>query len=116
MLVRRRPRGGLWSGLWEFPNVELNDRTPPSLAIRRVAQERGLEVLGRLPRARTVRRQLTHRSLTFLVYVARVEPHGRLREPRSMRWVSPRGLGRLSVSTAHRRIFAVARETLTNLS
>jgi len=116
MLVRRRPRGGLWSGLWEFPNVELNGRMPRSRAVRRLAQEWGVQVLGRLSRARTVRRELTHRSLTFLVYVVRADPHRHLTEPRSTRWVSSRDFGRLSVSTAHRHIFAVAREALADLS
>ncbi len=129
MLVRRREHGGLWSGLWEFPTIELpagtrpihghqsRERQRPDSAsaarvierryVRRLAREMGVMISERPTSVAEVRHQLTHRSLRFHVYVSRAEPMDGTTQAK-VRWVSVRSFQGLPVSTAHRRILAAA--------
>lgn len=127
MLVRRREHGGLWSGLWEFPMVELpagtrrrcsdqsRERKPPDQSaspamerryVQRLASEMGTSISERPKRVAEVRHQLTHRSLRFQVYVSTAWPVDGTTTAIT-RWVSVRSFRMLAVSTAHRRIFAI---------
>ncbi len=107
MLVRRRERGGLWSGLWEFPTAELAIGAQPARYVRRLAAEMGVSISEHAKKVAEVRHQLTHRSLCFHVYVNRAEPVDGTTSANT-RWVNVRSFQRLPVSTAHRRIFAAA--------
>lgn len=109
VLMRRRPTGGLWSGLWEFPNVERNDGDAPSRLVRRLASDNNLRITAGLRRTATVGHELSHRSLTFHVYLVDVDRETE-DSPRnaSTRWVAGRGFRRLSISTAHRKILAAS--------
>ena len=109
MLVRHRPSGGLWSRLWEFPCVELDGGAPGAGEVRRLAREATLALTGRLRWVGTLRHRLTHRALSFHVVVATGEPQGDGPGNSSLQWVSSGGFGRLCVSTAHRRIYDLAR-------
>lgn len=112
MLVRRRARGGLWSGLWEFPNLELPVGAQPVRYVRRLAAEMEVMISGRPKGVAEVRHQLTHRSLRFHVYTSSARPLDGTTTANT-RWVNVRSFQRLPVSTAHRRIFVAAREKLT---
>jgi len=111
MLVSRRPSGGLWSDLWEFPHAERNgSRSVPS-TISEIANEAGAAILSPPRKAGTLKYELTHRSLVFSIYVACAgplwnNPCGE-REVRPIRWVDSSTFARLSVSTAHRRIHEI---------
>lgn len=106
MLVRRRPKGGLWSGLWEFPNIETS-------RAKRSALRDVIELTSRLPvrlhadptYAATVRHQLTHRNIEFHIFVGEGDSMASCSQDPTLRWVTARGFERLSVSTAHRRIY-----------
>jgi len=181
LLVRRRPRGGLWSGLWEFPtdlvadeNVDQgaeprtfgdtkawhhrgergprengtdgprdqgtkrrrnagtdgrtgsrDDRakraTVARTIIRRLAGRHGVTLHSAPRLLGSLAHELTHRSLTFLVYLAEVR-EGRCTSTSTrrrsgpdrwlQRWVSTRDLKRLSLSTAQRRIHDMVRPAL----
>jgi A/G-specific adenine glycosylase len=106
LLVTRRPRGGLWSELWEFPGADRAAFPSTAAAVRRIADEAGVMLDSRPRRAGIIKHELTHRSLAFHVFVADVE-EARVAN-RSVRWVDRAGFTKLSVSTAHRRVFAVA--------
>jgi A/G-specific adenine glycosylase len=108
MLVRRRPRGGLWSGLWEFPNTEMTARSMAPRLVRRLAGREKVTVSGRLRKAGTVRHQLTHQAWTFHVFVAPATPDAGCTDGNSRRWVDPNRFRKLAVSTAHRRVYAAA--------
>jgi A/G-specific adenine glycosylase len=103
VLVRRRPPGGLWSGLWEFPNVEwrrgrAKSVLPPDLLELYQRYSPGVpEYIG------VVSHPLTHKSLRMQVSQAIA---GRVvgAPPRDHRWVSDEQFEALSVSTAHRRV------------
>ena len=105
MLVRRRERGGLWSGLWEFPTVELPIGAQPVRYVRRLAREMGVIISERPSKVAEVRHRLTHRSLRFQVYGSSARPVDG-RTTANTRWVNVRSFQRLPVSTAHRRIFS----------
>ncbi len=132
ILMRRRPEGGLWSGLWEIPHIEINP-SPKSrdngtsaqrharLALHRLAKQERVEVLDLPLYVGTFVHRLTHRAITFHLFVARVEPVHAPATPQNrdrkgvisaQRWVTRRGFTRLGVSTASRRILAASRESL----
>ena len=106
MLVRRRPEGGLWSGLWEFPNVEPRRGEKSLLALGRLVDDVSATLVGAPRNAGTVRHELTHRSLRMRVYVGEVTPNGTTKPVH--RWVTPAAFAKLAVSTAHRRVFEAA--------
>jgi adenine-specific DNA glycosylase len=136
-LVARRPTGGLWSGLWEFPTMELpsrsrapahnpsRERKRPDQAspaacktqqrlVRRLARENRVMISGSPTRISMVRHRLTHRSLFFHVYASQAKSlDGGM--PADVRWVSLRSFQNLPVSTAHRRIFSSVRSCDTYL-
>lgn len=133
LLLHRRPRGGLWSGLWEFPtrDWEGNGKGPVGSsgrasvqavrALRTWADELASFGESEPEYAGTVRHQLTHRLMTFHVFrvaaadgsIDRAEGSGQpsnrvgKNDGVDRRWVTRDGLARLSLSTAQRRIFAL---------
>jgi A/G-specific adenine glycosylase len=102
MLVRRRPEGGLWSGLWEFPSRDVNGNGV-ARSFDQLAADYSLIVPRKPRRVGLVRHQLTHKSINFHVFEAEIEQAG-LRSEKSTRWVTQEAFERLPVSTAHRRI------------
>lgn len=102
LLVRRRAEGGLWSGLWEFPTVEVSNGEPASTSLRELAADARVEWMPRPRHLGVVRHELTHRSIRFDVWSAKAESVGD--PPAEHRWVTPAAFSRLPVSTAHRRI------------
>jgi A/G-specific adenine glycosylase len=111
MLVRRRPTGGLWSGLWEFPNVEITNSSQEPDSLRQLALDWGVSLRDEPIQAAVVEHRLTHRHISFIVFVAAVGNERSVPKPTS-RWVTSRGAARLSVSTAHRRILSAVRPTI----
>lgn len=115
LFLRRRPRGGLWSGLWEFPNAEVGSGTRPINLLHSLARGAGVLESGTFDRVATVSHRLTHRAMTFDVYLGRVDAMGEHSAP-SERWVTMKQLAGLSLSTAHRRILEAARSRLSTRS
>ncbi|MEK6799210.1 MAG: A/G-specific adenine glycosylase [Planctomycetota bacterium] len=87
LLMRRRPEGGLWSGLWELPSVEVV--APPGVGasgdgvvvdpitarvIVGLARAHGLATPGSPTRLGSITHVLTHRRLQFEVFLCRCEP------------------------------------------
>jgi len=113
MLVRRRPVGGLWSGLWEFPNAEVAGAATHGTLLDRLAKEEGIRAPGKPLRMGAVNHRLTHRALELVVYVTKGALARPASEP-SRRWVTANGFERISVSTAHRRVYKLVGEAQTN--
>lgn len=101
LLMRRRPVGGLWSGLWEFPSLDGEWRDVSS-GFRTLAENHQLNIPDRPKRLGLVRHELTHRRIRFHVYTVQLD--GSAGRRRSARWVTEEAIKRLPVSTAHRRI------------
>lgn len=102
LLLQRRPEGGLWSGLWEFPSLEFKKKNDPDV-LDRFAAAHSLAVQGRAQKIGVVRHQLSHRSISFHVFAAEIA-EASPRTGKSVRWVSQDAFEGLPVSTAHRRI------------
>jgi len=101
LLVTRRPEGGLWSGLWEFPSQICESRTAASI-VDQLASAHSIVVPGHPRKLGLVRHDLTHRRIRFHVYEAQIDDAPP--RPKSARWVTQDAFERLPVSTAHRRI------------
>ena len=113
MLVRRRPPGGLWPSLWEFPGEEIATQRAAPRWLRGALKRYGLSPIGRLRSAGVVTHQLTHRSIIFHPYVGNVQSATPVdSEPEPMRWVTVKGFEKLSVSRAHRKVFKAAHDLL----
>lgn len=102
LLVRRRPEGGLWSGLWEFPSLDC--KANDALCSFKQIAACHFPVVPPAPRKiGVVRHQLTHRNISFHVFEAELNGAAG-RKGKSIRWVTQNAFERLPVSTAHRRI------------
>ncbi|UCF34364.1 MAG: A/G-specific adenine glycosylase [Phycisphaerales bacterium] len=113
MLLRRRPTGGLWSGLWEFPNAEVTDSCQEADLLQELALDCGMSLRDEPTQAALVEHRLTHRHITFFVYVASVGNRRSSTKP-TFRWVTKQSMARLSISTAHRRIHSAAKSAIEN--
>ncbi len=114
LLVRQRPKGGLWSGLWEFPTVERPGGGSDAQSIKTITKDSGLAGSHHPVRAGSIRHKLTHRDLRFEVYVAASDRETKNENGMKTRWATPAQLDRLSMSTAHRRIHDAVRGVLNN--
>jgi A/G-specific adenine glycosylase len=101
LLVTRRPEGGLWSGLWEFPSLTCDTAVVLS-SFKKLAATHDLVVPGKPRKLGLVRHDLSHRRIRFHVYETELEAVGA--SAQSARWVTQKAFERLPVSTAHRRI------------
>ncbi len=102
LLVRRRPEGGLWSGLWEFPSLDFKANRA-ARSFEQLAVAYSLVVPRKPLKIGVVQHLLTHRKIRFHVFEAEME-HAGPRVGKSIRWVTQEAFDRLPVSTAHRRI------------
>lgn len=104
MLVRKRPTGGLWSGLWEFPTAQVPSPRNATAAIHELLADYGLAADSPVRDIGRIRHRLTHRALTFVVRACQVRQCDSRPLPTAARWKSFRQFEALSVSAAHRRI------------
>lgn len=100
VLMEQRAKGGLWSGLWEFPSQECGPA--PAAAMAEIVSVRSLAWTVPARKIGVLEHRLTHRALTFHIFEAAVEADGP--KSKGRKWVSGKALQLLPVSTAHRRI------------
>jgi A/G-specific adenine glycosylase len=98
VLLERRGDDGMWAGLWQAPTVERTDRAPTRAELARAVglRARDLRACGGF------RHLTTHREVEFGVFAgsaAAVRPGGR--------WIGPRRLGALGLSSAQRRVLSI---------
>lgn len=114
--LRKRATGGLWSGLWEFPNCELPNGMKAPAAVSGLAAELGLAAPVRPRRQAALTHQLTHLTMQYSIYVlpavvANGETIARGRRD-ACGWFDDAGVEALGLSTAHRRILAASEAAL----
>jgi A/G-specific adenine glycosylase len=110
-LMGRRPEGGLFGGLWEFPGIDAPEAVEPVLALEQaLRRETGLilRVREALP---AFEHQLTHRVFSvrsFLCKGSALNGSSPLPEKGEIythfRWISPAGLSAVGISSITRRI------------
>jgi len=104
LLLMKRPTGGLWSGLWEFPNRSYGDGDGLDSVIRAMLAALGLQRGRRFRSCGHVTHRLTHRRMLFDV-VAMAIPRRSLCSTDSVsRWVARASLTSIPMSTASRKI------------
>ena len=94
--VRRRPTGVVNSGLWEFPNAEVNDKAPERLLQKLVS----LRFAKPAPFC-TIKHTITRYRITLDVFQASVSAAS---ESEEGTWRTLDQLHRLAFSSAHKRI------------
>jgi A/G-specific adenine glycosylase len=103
ILLARRPRGGLFGGMWSFPCATLEEAARPAAALASTLREGlGLRVVV-ADELGLVRRILTHRELELVAYRCRL----RSAPPRmgsGLRWAARAQLGTLALPTAMRAL------------
>lgn len=119
VLVRRRPTGGLWSGLWELPVWEISTDGAGASVIRTWAQQLGLRSIRKVQRLGAVCHQLTHRRMVFeahhvIVCCDRARADAPLTRKRLgvAKWVRIEELNALPLSTAQRKVVQLAKPVL----
>lgn len=104
VLVRRRPPGGLWSGLWEYPSRDIEGNEKPNESA--IALLKSLKLAAREcdPIGR-IEHQLTHRLMCFDVFnVSTSRRAVKTPSPSMQRWVNSDELTQLAMATAQRKI------------
>lgn len=119
VLARRRAMGGLWSGLWEFPNCEAIVGHNDESRMVELAQSLGLAAVHSITTIGRVCHRLTHRAIEFRVYLASARNDNGGRVPtngshakQETRWVSTNKLSELPMSTAQRKVLVAAKRAL----
>lgn len=106
VLVEQRPEAGMWSNMWQAPTLEGGKRAT-SAAAAAFAAMKGADA-GSLVRAGAFVHQTTHRTLEFVVLVARAGTCAR-KNAAGRRWVSKEELSGLGLSSAAKRAIEMGR-------
>lgn len=114
VLVHRRPAGGVWGGLWEFPGGDVRpEETPQAALLRVIRDETGIaarlrEGGGSIVHTRTRYRITLHwRGLILPDGPGEEAPAPPLLPESSWRWATPEELARLPMPAPHRRLAAL---------
>jgi A/G-specific adenine glycosylase len=103
VLIAQRPAGGVWGGLWEFPNAEAAE-APAETLVRHLAETFGLRVeVGET--LTTLTHGIMHRRTRLEARHCRVVA-GRVRARAHVeaRWVRPEDLAEYALPAPHRRV------------
>jgi len=108
LLLARRAEKGLFGGLWELPAAEVQDETADPESAAKLAEALGTDVSVR-GHLGTVRRQLTHRSLSLRLLRVTGQQHP-TRAPafQELRWCTPVEASSLGMSTAMHKALEAA--------
>ena len=113
VLVRRRPAGGVWAGLWEFPGGALPSGEEPGAALLRHLQEgcglgaRLLEGGGHIVHTRTRYRITLHWRRLGLAEATASRALPPLPDE-TWRWATPEELANLPLPAPHRKVAELA--------
>ncbi len=115
VLVRRRPTGGLWSGLWEFPNSECRNGLDDEAQVQELAESLGIQCTSNITSLGVLCHQLTHRLMQFRVFLLqdcrvtdRTSTPDDKANNKKTKWLSADDLSTLPFSTAQRKILNLA--------
>jgi A/G-specific adenine glycosylase len=105
VLIVQRPEGGVWGGLWEFPNEELTPGQEPVAAARRFLRARFALHVTAATEMPSLRYGIVNQRVELSVSVCEVAPGPTKPGPGvRTRWVRPRELDGHAMPAPHRRI------------
>ncbi len=124
-LLCKRPEGGLWSGLWEFPTFEIygskDSRHALNAAKKRATKSLGVDIEFQAVH-KPVRHQLTHRLMIYQILIGSIK-NGR-RDAAADKWITMhlpyesarwvRGINSVPVARVTEKILAVAEAHIHN--
>jgi len=102
ILLEQRPTGGMWGGLWQAPTFEATRRA----SFDRIAHGLPQDASATLRRCGEFVHKTTHRLIRFHVYRA-------ISRSRRGRWHTAASLHELPMSSAQRRVLAIALDDQT---
>ena len=108
-LFRRRPIGGLWSGLWEFPNSTRSAGRSTKTSLQRLSREEGVATHLAVPFG-GITHELSHRTYRFDVFECRVNSIPRRRLDDQRLWVTTKEARNLAISAASQKILALVKQ------
>lgn len=108
-LVVRRPEGGLWGGLYEFPRVTAGEgETSQAAAVRALREICGLDGIAEGEPVATVRHGVMTRKITLLAVSCRLQegssPDPHVPEGYTFTWATPAELQRLALSSPQAKL------------
>lgn len=105
--IQKRPEGGLFADLWEFPGGKaLEGETPRAALVREMEEELGVRVKI-VDKIGVVRHAYTRFRVTLHAYRCVPDPPGQIVHPRACaawKWVRPSELDRFAFPAANRRL------------
>ncbi len=102
VFLRRRPPGGMWAGLWEFPGGEVDSgENPEDALVRHVA---GLAGAGEPERIGTVRHGYTVWRVTLHGFLLRLDGGAAFDPPGGGVWVKKNALGEYAFPSGHAKL------------
>lgn len=111
-LMVKRPLGGLWGGLWEFPNHPCADSRKRKLTLGRLLAQYGLHSIPGATESGTLSHRLTHRLMRFDIFTITLAPDDApLALPPNARWIGPGKLQKLPMSTACRKMLSLSADS-----
>ncbi len=107
VFIQKRPPGGLWAGMWEFPGGKLEDGETPEEALQReLHEELGVRVRI-LEKLDTIRHQYTRFSVRLHAYLCKLSGGTVPLRPLwavEGRWVSVESMDKYPFPSANRRL------------
>lgn len=111
LLYRKRPLGGLWAGLWSWPEAVCDN----SLSFEQAAAELWRDLQPRSRRQprhfHTLAHDLTHRRIRFEAFSVDTRDGG-IPAADGQRWIAESDIAALAQSTAQRKLAAALAEAL----
>jgi A/G-specific adenine glycosylase len=101
-LLRRRPPGERWAGLWDFPRFAVADHEPLSLTLVEQVREQTGIVIALGEQLAEFRHGVTRYRITLRCFHGERQS-GRLRTDAELQWVAPDGFAGLALSVTGRK-------------
>ncbi len=107
LLVRQRPPGGLWGGLWEFPWIERGKDEDASAALRQLRTGLGLPRRPAAHGCGAVSHGLTHFQLELDCYSLALKAKPPAQDDAALRWVTRAELAGIALGRLHHKALAL---------
>ncbi len=107
-LITKRPTGGLWGGLWEFPNRSCPVESGAKTVLNSLLDCLGFDGATQPRRAGVLSHRLTHRLMHFETFVIQPSRRNGVGLDGDYSWAKTIELNERALSTASRKIFALA--------
>ena len=107
ILLLRRPEGGRWAGLWDFPRYEMDHEEEPALLSRLRSKLLGQTGMDAIPEShqKRLKHGVTRFRITLDCYSARFVGAGKATgNVPELRWVTPEELGKYPLCTTGRKL------------